>query len=196
MPTLERIRGRVAYHVPDLAERAPGAPQAAVALIVCEPREGPCKILFIERAIREADPWSGHMAFPGGRWDPGDVDLRSTAVRETREEVGVALGDPIGRLDDVQGSRGPRRQGLVVSPFVFEIQEPPVLRSSPEVQSALWIPVPHLLDPESSVRHRLEGQGVAGTFPAVRFERYTIWGLTYRILRQFFQILDHELPGE
>ncbi|NNL85157.1 MAG: NUDIX domain-containing protein, partial [Myxococcales bacterium] len=49
------------------------------------------EVLFIERARHPDDPWSGHMALPGGRLDPVDASLRAAAERETREEVGVEL---------------------------------------------------------------------------------------------------------
>lgn len=54
-------------------------------------QNGDPEILFIKRAGRVGDRWSGHVAFPGGRRDPPDVDDRATAIRETREEVGLDL---------------------------------------------------------------------------------------------------------
>ncbi|MFQ5749861.1 MAG: NUDIX hydrolase, partial [Planctomycetota bacterium] len=135
------------------------------------------------------------MALPGGRRDVSDDDLRSTALRETHEEVGISLGDPIGRLDDVHGTRGLSRLGLVVSPFVFEIDPRHELRHSEEVQNSVWVPLPHLLDPSSAVHYRFERHGELGTFPAIRYDRYTIWGLTYRILGRFSELLGRELAG-
>jgi 8-oxo-dGTP pyrophosphatase MutT (NUDIX family) len=196
-PSLELIRRRIASYGPSVLSRPPDAPAAAVALILHEPAGKAPEILFIERARREGDPWSGQMALPGGRHDPSDDDLRSTALRETHEEVGLSLGGPIGRLDDVHGSRGLSRLGLVVSPFVFELHERAAVRHSEEVQDSVWVPLPHLLDPSSAVHYRFERHGVAGTFPAVRYERYTIWGLTYKILTVFSEVLGRELaaPG-
>jgi hypothetical protein len=80
-------------------------PRAAVAVLLRAPTvRDEAEVFFIERAVRAGDPWSGHMAFPGGRRDPGDVDLRATAVRETREEVGIDLerdATLIARLPDL-----------------------------------------------------------------------------------------------
>jgi 8-oxo-dGTP pyrophosphatase MutT (NUDIX family) len=194
MPTLELIQGTMSRYEPTVVTRPHGGREAAVALIVRE-RSGSPEILFIERALREGDPWSGHMAFPGGRREPADPDLPTTAVRETFEEVGVELAEPIGRLDEVDGTRGLINLRLVVAPFVFTVERPATVSLSPEVQDTVWVPVSHLLDPASSVHHRLEREGLEARFPAIRYERYTIWGLTYRILGRFFEILGKELPA-
>ena len=68
--------------------------QAAVAVVLREGDSG-SEILFIERSTREDDPWSGHMAFPGGRVEAADANTRAAAERETLEEVGVSLAGPI-----------------------------------------------------------------------------------------------------
>jgi 8-oxo-dGTP pyrophosphatase MutT (NUDIX family) len=165
---------------------------AAVALVFHQPAGGEAELLFIERAKKEGDPWSGQMAFPGGRRDPRDPDIAATASRETLEEVGVRLDRPIGRLDDFSGSRSPRVGALVVSPFVYELVERPLLVPNAEVQSTVWIPVPWILHPDSSFDYPFEREGYTGTFPAIRFDRYTVWGLTYRILGNLFAVLGRD----
>ncbi len=166
--------------------------QAAVALILHEPEGSSPEILFIERATREADPWSGQMALPGGRRDPEDPDLETTAARETFEEVGVELVAPIGRLDDFAGNR-PRIPQIIVSPYVYELEARPRVMINHEVSSAVWIPVEWILGPESSVRYAFD-RGVSDeTFPGIRYDRYTVWGLTYRILTNFFEVLGRQL---
>jgi len=190
---LARIRARIEAHRPTLATPTAEAPMlAAVALVFHQPAGGEPELLFIERARKDSDPWSGQMAFPGGRRDPGDPDIAATASRETLEEVGVQLERPIGRLDDFSGSRNPRVGALVVSPFVYLAHERPSLVPNVEVQSTVWIPVPWLLHPDSSFDYRFEREEFTGTFPAIRYDRYTVWGLTYRILGNLFAVLGRE----
>lgn len=195
MPTLARIRKTLSEHEPALAEpqREP-ITEAAVAILLHEPSGARPELLFIERATREGDPWSGQMAFPGGRRDPADPHLERTAAREALEEVGVALGEPIGRLDDFEGSRADRPQRLVIAPYVYEVRERPRLVTNEEVASTVWVPLPWILSPESAVEYRFRREEFGGSFPAVRFGRYTIWGLTYRILGNFAAVLGTSLP--
>jgi 8-oxo-dGTP pyrophosphatase MutT (NUDIX family) len=191
---LARIRARIESHRPTLANPPTDDRPllAAVALVFHQPPGGAPELLFIERARKEGDPWSGQMAFPGGRHDPGDSDISATASREAFEEVGVELDRPFGRLDDFSGSRNPRVPPLVVSPFVYEARERPTLMPNEEVQSTVWIPVPWILHPDSSYDYRFERPEFSGTFPAIRFEGYTVWGLTYRILGNLFEVLGRE----
>ena len=196
MPNLEAIRRGLAAHKPVLAQAHEAvALQAAVALILYEPQGGPPELLFIERAQSERDPWSGQMAFPGGRHDSSDRGLGATAVRETHEEIGLCLTQPIGRVDDETGGRAPDRQ-LLVATFVYQLEERPKLKLNHEVSSTVWIPLPWILDPASAIRHRFEHDEFRGSFPALRYERYTVWGLTYRILGSFVKVMGRLLPSD
>ena len=99
--------------------------RAAVAAVL---RQGPLdtEVLFIRRAERQGDPWSGQMAFPGGRAEQGDADLLATAVRETREEIGVDLltaAEFMGALDEVRAMARMRPMNLAITPFVFRLRE-------------------------------------------------------------------------
>ena len=191
---LLQIRTRIEAHRPALATPTSEPTMlAAVALVFHQPRGGEPELLFIERARKEGDPWSGQMAFPGGRRDPVDPDIAATAARETLEEVGLEVGSPFGRLDDFSGTRNPRVAPLVVSPFLYEAIERPRLRPNVEVQSTVWIPVPWILHPDSAYDYRFERPDYEGTFPAIRYDRYTVWGLTYRILGNLFSVLGREL---
>lgn len=167
---------------------------AAVGLVVHVADDDPA-LLFIERARREGDFWSGDMAFPGGRFDREDVDLAETARREVREEVALELGPPIGRVDDFDSRRFHRNYQLVVSGFVFEVEERPPLAPSHEVAQAMWIPVKHLVSPEARVIHeRRVGAGIQRS-PGLRYEDRVIWGMTYRMLATLTRRLGVELPG-
>ena len=180
MYTLEEIRAALAgYAPPELAGRR----RAAVAVVLHDAADGP-EALFIERAERLGDPWSGQMAFPGGRIDPGDVDARAAAERETREEVGLdlATAECLGRLGDVDA--GIRVVApLVLSAFVYVVPTRPSLVPNHEVREALWVPVRRLFDPIHHVDHRWG----LGRFPGILVGepgRHVVWGLTYRLVEE------------
>lgn len=169
----------------------PGAPRASVALVL-RPAVDDLELLLIRRAEREGDPWSGHMALPGGRADPADADARATAVRETQEEVGLALADGVelGALDEVAPFS--RASPIIVSPFVFAVAGGTPVTPNHEVAAAVWIPIGELRAKEAITEylHPL-GVGAAVPFPALGTRGYVIWGLTHRILTRFLELHAH-----
>jgi 8-oxo-dGTP pyrophosphatase MutT (NUDIX family) len=165
----------------------PVAARAAVAVVL---RDGPghLEILFIRRAEHPADPWSGQMAFPGGRAEPADADLRATALRETREETGIDLAaeaEYLGALDEVRASARMRPLDLAISPFVFRLERDVAPVLSGEVRSLHWLPLDDLLGPTRRSTMDYEHQGDTLQFPCLRVEELVIWGLTYRMFMSF-----------
>ena len=82
-------------------------------------------MLLIRRAEREGDPWSGHMAFPGGHIEAGESPLEA-AIRETEEEVGLSLtrhSTLLGPLPPAHAQARARRVDMAIYPFVFEASE-------------------------------------------------------------------------
>lgn len=165
--------------------------RAAVATIL---RDSPCgpEVLLIRRAEHPQDPWSGHMAFPGGREEPHDADLFATAVRETQEEVALDLrksAELIGRLDDLPAIARGKRTGLVIAPFVFVLTEPAELRPNYEVSAVVWAPVEPMLRGEqrSTIPYEFEGRRL--DLPAYDVAGHKVWGLTYRMLEGLFALL-------
>ncbi len=173
---------------------ADGLRQAAVAMVLAEGKSG-AEVLFIERARALGDPWSGHMAFPGGRVDPGDPSGRAAAERETLEEVGLSLlgAELLGRLDDKKGN--PRTHPeLVISAFVYLARAPSELVINSEVQDAFWFPLDGLLDRARHVQYTAHGEF---EFPGILVgepDRHVVWGLTYSFLESFFTLLGSPLP--
>lgn len=186
---LERIAGELGGRGPQRAEPGSYDVQAAVALMLRPAGEG-LEFLAIKRAEHDRDPWSGHMALPGGRREEGDESLWATAVRETREEIGVDLesvGQLLGQLDDVY-PRTRRIPAIAITPFVVAVGPEVVPRTSSEVEYAVWVPLHVVLD--EGARGTLVHEAVPDReFETIEYGGHTIWGLTLRILSQVEQLL-------
>jgi 8-oxo-dGTP pyrophosphatase MutT (NUDIX family) len=172
---------------PDAATRL-----AAVALVLRAGEAGDPELLFIRRAERRGDPWSGHVAFPGGRKDPSDVTLADTAIRETFEETGVDLerdGVILGRLDDLE-PRAPVLPAIVVRPFVAALAPGVPLKLNDECVDAFWVPLAWLRDPASREESVVQARGGDLRVPSYRRGEHVIWGMTERILQQFLAYVD------
>lgn len=192
--TIAAVRRALAGYTPQAVE-APEALPAAVALILIE-RRG-LEALFIKRAVRVGDPWSGQVALPGGRYEPEDQDLLTTAIRETGEETGVDLSraERLGALDDLY-PRTPTLPPVRVRPFVFTITSAPPLVISDEVERAFWVPLARLADRAVRRDVKLIVRGEPRVFPAYDLGEEVIWGMTERILTPFLTMLDliHNSP--
>jgi 8-oxo-dGTP pyrophosphatase MutT (NUDIX family) len=197
--SLRTIRDRIAASVVDAAHttteslaEGPRPGRAAVAIVLRDVEDGP-QVLLIRRAERAGDPWSGHMAFPGGREDPADESLLATAVRETHEELALDLttsGRLLGRLNDLPAVARGRRVGITITPFVFELTGDAELAYRPdEVAEAIWAPLDPLLHgrARTTFAHERDGQHIQS--PAHDVEGRIVWGLTYRMLEDLFALL-------
>lgn len=154
---------------------------AATALVLTDTAAGPA-VLMIRRATRNADRWSGDMALPGGKRDPGDTDVPFTAARETMEETRVAVGPLVGRLDDLVGR--PTSHRIATAVFTVDDRPEPVPEPK-EVAQAMWLPVTALADPANKTWHRYGG---VVPFPSITVGEAMIWGLTHRILTHFMAV--------
>jgi 8-oxo-dGTP pyrophosphatase MutT (NUDIX family) len=160
--------------------------RAAVALLVAgDERE----VALIQRAVHPSDPWSGHIALPGGRRDPADSDLLSTALRETAEEIGVVVprNATLGALPQVQAQSRPGPNAIWVAPFVVRLPERPRTVPNHEVAQVHWVSLQELRDPASQTTFQYQADaGTRFNFPGIRVGEGVVWGLTWRILQDFF----------
>jgi 8-oxo-dGTP pyrophosphatase MutT (NUDIX family) len=166
--------------------------QAAVTLMLRN-RDGDADIFIIKRAERAEDPWSGHLALPGGRADDGDPDLRAVAVRETREEVGIDLdagGEFLGVMEPLQPVTR-RLPLIVVTPLVAVAPTHIALQlDRNEVDDAFWLPVSEMKRNGRSDSVQFVFAGQTRQWPAYPSPRGAIWGMTERILTRFLALLD------
>jgi 8-oxo-dGTP pyrophosphatase MutT (NUDIX family) len=149
-------------------------------------RDSPCgiELLFIRRAEDPRDPWSGQIAFPGGRAEPDDDDLQATSVRETREETRLDLtsaGEYLGALDELQAMSRMQRMDLAIAPFVYRLTREAEAVASHEVGSVHWLLLDDLLDERARSTTEYGTGAAALRFPCLRVDGLVIWGLTYRI---------------
>lgn len=188
------------YKGPEEDPAAPeGGGRAGVSLALREVRKGDPELLLIKRAQRPDDPWSGHMALPGGRWEAGDDSLLATAVRETREETGVHLvtsdGAFLGCLPKVEPG-SPSLPPITIVPFVFHLPEEVAAEPrSPEVAATYWVRLARFRDERARGSVRLQRSGVEYRLPAVHTPSdEPVWGITYRIVMDLLERLDGD-PG-
>lgn len=191
--TIEQIRRAIEAHEPERHPIVEETRQAAVAVIL-KPVEDHAEALFILRATKEGDPWSGHMAFPGGHREPHDATLRDAAERETWEEIGLDLktaGTYIGELDMVQAQPRGYKRNMIVSPFVYELTQP-VFDFTPnyEVADILWGSLKLMHAGHNHGMRDFEIGNEVVTYPGYDVGDQVVWGMTYRMIDSMLRVLD------
>lgn len=129
---------------------------------------------------------AGEISFPGGKLDPNDSDLLETALRETREEIGLRIlkNQVIGQLEPVVTLNS----GFTILPFVSIVDEITSLSANSEVEKILHIPLNSFLktmaDDLNPTHKRIQEMY---TF---EYQNKIIWGASARILRQIVNRLN------
>lgn len=188
-PFLAQLSRALGSHDASLAGRDPPFREAAVALALT-PHGDDAALLLVRRAVHETDPWSAHVALPGGRSEPADASLLHTAIRETFEETGLDLTEAtlLGSLSEIR-PRSPHLPPIIVRPYVFVVEGRGSLLLSEEIAEAFWAPLSVLFSKERMLRTQVEARGMQISVDAIDFEGRIIWGMTERILRSLQDII-------
>jgi len=187
MTTFDHIACILALRQPAILESQTHT-RAAVALILRESEQGP-EVLFIERAARDDDPWSGDIGFPGGKLEEDDSTPRHTAERETLEEIGLDLhgSSYLGHLCDIVGAHLP----VLVSCYVYGARDITPFILSHEVRDLFWVYLADLDSPGRHVMAPVQFGGEVFVRPAIRLPhagKPLLWGITYRFVMEFLQL--------
>ncbi len=171
------ITTQLKNHFPVVRAPVEPHPQLSAVLVILYRKMQQTHVLMTKRAL-DLKVHAGEIAFPGGVVEKEDNDLMCTALRETKEEVGVEV-DPcrvIGCLPNVK-----TRTGFEITPFVAALQFPPIIKaSSDEVYEVLEIPLTPLL----STQQRDIGFKASEEMVVYLYKHHRIWGASAKILRQ------------
>ena len=158
--------------------------KAAVAILV-KPKKDDLEFFLVKRAEVDDDPWSGDMAFPGGKKNPQDETLIDTATREVLEETSIDLRQKkaIGFMEPVYSSV---RKNLAVQPVVYRFDEYPEVLLNYELTKYLWAPL-------SEIRHGKTNAVIKGWEGSIyQVQGETVWGLTFRMLEKLLKLLEED----
>jgi 8-oxo-dGTP pyrophosphatase MutT (NUDIX family) len=181
-PTAQGARGDLDLN-PDMWVRAGvKATKPAAVLVPVIDRSEPT-VLLTQRTAELASH-AGQVAFPGGKIDPDDESPVAAALREAREETGLAptLVEPIGYLDLYLTFSGFR-----ILPTVARVKPGFTLAINPrEVVETFEVPLEFLMTPENHQRKTRDWNGLQREYYAIAFENRYIWGITAGILRNLY----------
>ena len=169
--------------------------QASVSIIISQ-HEEEFKILFIKRVTHPLDPWSGHMAFPGGHLEIGNENSLEAAMREAEEEVGLQLnkhGEYLGSLDDFQVHFKGIPQNFIIYPHVFYLDPEAaeqVIPDESEVAAFFWINLGHFNQSQNMKPYHYQVGNQVVELPSFEYQEEYIWGITYMIMMDLFQKLE------
>ena len=185
---MPRLQG---YEKPD---RAYGevTRRAAVEIVLHEV-DGELCLLMIRRDQREGDPWSGHMAFPGGRRDHDDIDDRFCAIRETREEIALdldALGSEVCALGEVNTGWRADRPEMLVAPFIYLVEQLPELDLNYEVYAVVSVPLRFLMDRSNRVPLAWEWRGTQVESDSYLYRDNRICGLSLIMIDELIEAAE------
>jgi len=161
--------------------------QAAVSIILLKDQSDEVGLVFIKRQERADDPWSGHIAFPGGRYEDSDISLLQTAIRETSEEINLNLVS-----ENLLGSMNPysprMKVNINVHPFIFVCYETIRDVNRHEVERVMVVPLRDFFDASRFGQQEFHFKGISAQLPVFKIsDSDEVWGVTYVLLLDFLQ---------
>ena len=155
---------------------------AAVAILLRE-RDDDLEFFLVKRAEVEGDPWSGDMAFPGGKRGGDDRNLVETASREVLEETSIDLRErsKLGYMKPIYSSV---RTSMKVQPIVYVFDEEPDVTLNYELTRYMWAPMKELV--QSRTKEDVKGWNS----DIYKYDGEVVWGLTFRMLEQLIELLE------
>ncbi len=183
----ERMMGRVVSMPPQVPEHA----RLSAVLCLLYPQNGQLQVLLMKR-IEDLTAHSGQVSFPGGRFEPEDITMQGTAMREAQEEVGIdpTQIDVLGALTSLYIPVS----NYNVFPFVaYKDSRPEYSLNPKEVNHILEIPLSYLLDDYNKVTTDVSSPAVPGLIRKVKAYRLgdgtIIWGATAMIISELETIM-------
>ena len=169
--------------------------RAAVAIILRESEQGP-QVLMVKRADRKGDPWSGDMAFPGGKHDLEDTNSLATARRETFEEIGLDISASrlyVGRLSELTSLSHGLNRLMVITPHVFILEDEALFNMNHEVKEVIWIPLEFFLLKSNRTKFTWQSGILKLNVSCYFYQQFKVWGLSLTMLDRLLHII--EKPG-
>ena len=155
--------------------------KAGVAVIIKKSDQG-YQLLLIKRSTKIKDPWSGHVAFPGGHYEEKDSSIFNTVVRETKEETGIDLLKNAKYLFSLSLSTPLNMPELKVYPFVFKLIDDVEIVYDEEVEEYYWVPIYKMRKEKAIVDFEGAVKKVEAYIYNFHGKKIVIWGLTKRIV--------------
>lgn len=177
-----RLPGKLEHISRKLTTEAGVDANAGVAVIF-RMNLGKLELLLVKRADIHGDPWSGDMAFPGGKKGVQDEDIMDTVTREVLEETGIDVRKScyLGMMPPVDSTV---RQDISVVPLVFVLEKTPEVKINEELSSYQWTEFDKLKWRRG--RSLVKDNDV----PVFDVGDERVWGLTYRMLEKLLKLAE------
>jgi 8-oxo-dGTP pyrophosphatase MutT (NUDIX family) len=170
-------------------------PNYAGVLLLLYPRNGELYFVLMLRSDHPADRHKGQISLPGGRYEPFDTDYRATALREAREELGIALA-AVELLGILSTLYIPPSNFYIYPSVAYTPERPAFVPEPGEVAELIEVPLTTLLDPQTRTVEEWTMPQYNNTkvmMPHYHINSHKVWGATAMVLAEFAALLGAEL---